>query len=415
MSDTLVGTIECGLCDGTCVLGNVAAWIAPELAWFWGRLARVGGNRTDISLCDGTFWVTAPADVTGTERAELLLGVSLEPRRSHKVDLARVAKIVAPLSPGAIAAHAVAGQLAGAKQAKAWKIRRKAILKARCIELFALTPSQWEELNNSGWSTNPELSDPGVLESVKAVIEALPGEGVSIDRRRLAFNVLGNPHGLDRRRVVAKFALALLKIQGKVTSAQADREAWRQVGVVGDSIHEGIAMVNISPVGMTLAAGMVVVVPPRTLAEAQWEAGAGDVFVTENPSILEAAMEIEGARIICTMGTPSKEALGALARLSAAGWRLRVQADFDAAGLKHVAGVLAQVPGAVAWRMGLVDYLQGLATDGSKSVLRHSWPLVSPWDPELARAMDATGLMVNEEALLDQLLSDVATSVAAES
>jgi hypothetical protein len=46
---------------------------------------------------------------------------------------------------------------------------------------------------------------------------------------------------------------------------------------------------------------------------------------------------------------------------------VHVRADFDHAGLQHVAALLRGVPSALPWRMNAADYLQSLTVKGASS------------------------------------------------
>lgn len=167
-------------------------------------------------------------------------------------------------------------------------------------------------------------------------------------------------------------------------------------------------MVGVSPTGWAVPAGAVVTVPPRVLATCTWPAGRGRVYVTENPSVLSAAAECAQARVVCTLGTPSRLEVDALVRLAAAGWNLQVRADFDDAGLNHVAAILSAAARARPWRMGAADYLAGVERGPSTVTLRHDRLAATPWDPQLRTAMAAAGVAVYEEAFLEELLEDIA-------
>lgn len=136
------------------------------------------------------------------------------------------------------------------------------------------------------------------------------------------------------------------------------------------------------------------------------------VFVTENPSVLSAARQLalSGAvpRLICTSGTPSALETAAIARLHDAGWNVAVRADFDEAGLTHIQTLRTTTPDATPWRMGTDDYLATVDLDNPRQLTR-TQRLRSPWDPGLADAMRRTGTPAYEEALLPQLLDDIAT------
>jgi uncharacterized protein (TIGR02679 family) len=176
--------------------------------------------------------------------------------------------------------------------------------------------------------------------------------------------------------------------------------------------------VGIHPAGWTLPAHVVVTIPPRELAVCEWPAptSAGVVFLTENPSVAAAAADLVAVesvpvRLICTSGTPSAGEVGALARLAKAGWPVRVRADFDPAGLKHVTTLLTHVPGATPWRMGPADYQDSLPREPSAWVALDPRKVPdSPWDQALATAMRTQGAAAYEEALLPQLLADLRSS-----
>jgi hypothetical protein len=74
------------------------------------------------------------------------------------------------------------------------------------------------------------------------------------------------------------------------------------------------------------------------------------------------------------------------------------------AGLAHVRALLTAAPLARPWRMGAGDYL-AVARKGDP-VLKISSD-ASPWDAELAEAMNELGVPAFEEDLLPVLLDDV--------
>jgi hypothetical protein len=60
--------------------------------------------------------------------------------------------------------------------------------------------------------------------------------------------------------------------------------------------------------------------------------------------------------------------------------------------------------------MNACDYLGGSGTDAPRVALSGD-PVATPWDPELAEAMLATGQAVYEETVTDQLLADLASGL----
>lgn len=207
--------------------------------------------------------------------------------------------------------------------------------------------------------------------------------------------------------------MALMAAIGRVGPGARLREAWESAGVAYDDITGGLTILGLAPEGWSVPPDSPLTLPPRVLAGCTWPCSdGGAVFVTENPSVLSAATELPGARIVCTSGTPSRIEVTALGRLAAAGWNLHVRADFDDAGITHTSAILAEAPTARPWRMSSSDYLGALDAGGSASRLRLDRLGVTPWDPGLASVMAARGVAVYEEALLDLLLDDLrATSV----
>jgi uncharacterized protein (TIGR02679 family) len=135
------------------------------------------------------------------------------------------------------------------------------------------------------------------------------------------------------------------------------------------------------------------------------------VFVTENPSVAAAASDlavnVPAVRLLCTNGTPAASEVAAIARLAQSGWRVAVRADFDSAGLDHVATILAAAPGATPWRMGVADYIESLEKAMKEEIRLERVPDAA-WDPELSHVMREKGLPAYEEALLPLLLEDIA-------
>jgi uncharacterized protein (TIGR02679 family) len=134
------------------------------------------------------------------------------------------------------------------------------------------------------------------------------------------------------------------------------------------------------------------------------------VFVTENPSIASAAADLaargERVRLLCTSGTPSAFEIAAIGRLADTGWRIAARADFDAAGLGHIAAILATAPDVLPWRMGTNDYLNSIHDGIFNEAALEPIPNAS-WDPELSATMRERGVAAYEESLLPLLLEDM--------
>jgi uncharacterized protein (TIGR02679 family) len=268
-------------------------------------------------------------------------------------------------------------------------------------------------LRSAGWVARLQAADGAdrLLQQAFAVIDALPVTGTRVDRRMLATDATRNPHALDDGQPLAALVLAVLAAVGVTSSAQRPREAWAAAGVDCDDLTGGLIAIGIHPNGWRLPADATVTLPPRELAQCRWPASPvvpAWVFVTENPSVASAAADLAAVGIalhlLCMSGTPSALEVAAIARLSDAGWRVAVRADFDAPGIAHVAAVLRAAPSACPWRMRASNYCESLS-DGATVPL--SQVPDTPWDPDLASAMRIHKLATFEEAMMPALMADL--------
>src|SRR5690606_30756404 len=129
-----------------------------------------------------------------------------------------------------------------------------------------------------------------------------------------------------------------------------------------------------------------------------------DVFVCENPAIVELAVSRFGRRcapLICVSGQFATPALVLLRQLRDAGARLHYHGDFDPAGIAIARRVFAEA-GAQPWRFRVADYLaapKGAKLGGTVGL--------TPWDPPLQDTMQATRRSIHEEAVFEQLARDL--------
>jgi len=122
--------------------------------------------------------------------------------------------------------------------------------------------------------------------------------------------------------------------------------------------------------------------------------------------VLSAAADTHGSAcppLVCLQGQPSAAAVTLLRRLQHQGATLHYHGDFDWGGLRIAASLLRRVPWR-PWRYTAADYRAAAADTGSPLI---GTATESPWDPELALALAALGVRVEEEAVLDELLSDL--------
>ncbi len=421
----------CELCGGACIGADLAPLLDPRLAWLWEQIAAAADRRGDPALAAGSLEVRVPTPPERRAAAGGLLGKrGLKAGQSRRVDLSELTGRLrvrgALLTPGAVAAHAVGRALAAKARAEADRTANERRLHGVFVETLSATSPRvplgvdheaiWSALRRSGWISRI-LSAGGharLLRSVNVIVAALPPEDARVDRRRLASDATGDPHALDEGTTLAGLTLAILAANGTIRPRQRARAAWAEAGVECDDVTGGLIAVGVVPVGWTVPAGAAVTLPPRVLNRCEWpRARDGDrwVFVTENPSVASAAADLAAdcdVRLLCTDGTPSGREIDAVARLAAAGWRVAVRADFDEAGLAHVAAVLAAVAEAIPWRMGVEDYLSSLASDAPAGTGLSAERLPeAPWDPRLTATMRERGVAAFEEALLPLLLTDL--------
>jgi uncharacterized protein (TIGR02679 family) len=107
--------------------------------------------------------------------------------------------------------------------------------------------------------------------------------------------------------------------------------------------------------------------------------------------------------VVCTSGQPGAAVLHLLRQLASAGAVLRYHGDFDWGGLRIGNVVFARVP-AAPWRFRAADY-RAAAQRGQNLT---GIPVVAAWDSELGAAMHRTGIAVEEEHVIDDLLTDLA-------
>jgi uncharacterized protein (TIGR02679 family) len=264
------------------------------------------------------------------------------------------------------------------------------------------------------------------LRGALAVLAQLPHPGTS--QARLASTTLGSAHALDKGSVPATVlrAIACLAGSGIVpTDAAGQRELWASVGIARDTVSSTVLLLNVrlpgdDPLCTTLAVNAAHGIPVRITLDQMQRYGDTDkpngptdpaVWVCENPSVLEAAAEQLGtgsAPLICVEGRPSVAAHRLLKHLRALGSHLRYHGDFDWPGLTIAADLITT--GTAPWRMMATDYLAALGTHPDLPLLPDRPPnTTSPWDISLAEAMGKHRRQIEEEHIVDQLLTDLAT------
>ena len=260
-----------------------------------------------------------------------------------------------------------------------------------------------------------------ILQRALDVLEALPADGTPLPI--FADHVLGDPHALDdgeRLTSIVLRALACLLGDAPLDHADARRLAWQQMGIEGDALSSTVLVAGCrpsttGPVGAILtvcadsAQAAVVTLEQVRVAATRWEWDASDLHVVENPSVLAAALARFGPTcppLVCISGWPSAAGMLLLRTMGAAGARIHYHGDLDGDGLRIAAHLVAKVA-ALPWRLTTEDYREALSRRPIGPEAGRVVPEV-PWDAELATAMRAERIAVTEEAVINDLLADLA-------
>jgi uncharacterized protein (TIGR02679 family) len=256
------------------------------------------------------------------------------------------------------------------------------------------------------------------------VLAQLPADGVN--RAELAHRVIGDAHALDddappTRLVLAGIASLLGIDAAPLGDASARRELWEAAGVVSNPLTCHALVLNLTPAGDGRIARRLRDSAAEGTAErlmlSQVRAEPLDatplagrtVWVCENPVVTaraEAALGRNAGPLVCVEGWMNSAVARLLRTLHDAGAQLAYHGDFDWPGMRIAAAVLGRFP-ARPWRFRAADYLAATAARPNGLPPLEGRPSPTPWDPALTEAMTAAGLVVEEEAVLAELLTDL--------
>lgn len=255
------------------------------------------------------------------------------------------------------------------------------------------------------------------LKQAAEVIARLPANGIPL--AQLAAGTVGDAHGLDKGRPVARLVLnALMPAPaadpGTDDADESVRARWERLGVQAGELNRPVLLLNLPCEPGSVSAQLVrtardhgepLHLSLRLLLRSppEWQVRGRQVFVCENPSILAIAATRLGMRcapMVCTDGNPASAQLALLQQLRDAGAALLYHGDFDWDGIR-IANAMRRELSALPWRMATADYaaLGGQPLAGA--------PVIAEWDTALAPKMRATGLALHEESTVEQLLADL--------
>ncbi|MBT2393158.1 TIGR02679 family protein [Streptomyces sp. ISL-1] len=409
----------------------------PGLAWLVGRVRRrlESGQPLDTT-------VTRP-EAGDAERAAVgrLLGRAPRPGRSLSVSLAAVDQVLrdSGACPEGLAAAVIA--LTGPVTPRRETADRLTLAWERAFAPLADAAAARPEL--ADWyatlhatglvrrlARTPEEATP----LLAALARLLPHLPVSSPRSLSAFAAehTGDAHALDHGRLATLTLDAVRTLTGTApgSDTQSRRDAWASVGLLLDELSSQVLALNLpgddrtatgraltalgssaQPAVLTLR--QLVRDPPHLplpppASDQDHPRRDGTVHICENPAVVLAAADRLGrdcAPLICLQGQPSTAALRLLRLCADRGWTLRYHGDFDWGGFRIAGRLLAHVPW-TPWRYTTADYRAALARHPATTPLTGA-PADTPWDPPLAQTVRAAGRRIEEELVLDHLLTDL--------
>ncbi len=402
----------------------------PGTAWLVDRVRRRLENGQPL---DGTVTLTDADDAARTAAARLL-GRPPRPGRSLSVSLSAVDRTLraSGASPDGLAAAVVAltgpvtdRRARSAAVADAWQ-RVWAELDGPAIAERPALASWRDQLKASGLLKRAAGSDPAVAQRLASqavrVLSRLPADGVTLPV--LAARALGDAHALDEGAPLTAVVLSAVRALAAPpahapSGAEGRRASWAAVGVALDELSSRVLVLGLSG-SPESATGRILATACRsgepcllTLRQLTRQAPGLDLagrnlHVCENPAVLAAAADDLGPDcppLVCVEGHPSVAARTLLGRVADQGHPIAYHGDFDWGGVRIAAGVL-RLPGAAPWRYDAPAYLAAVDA-GLGGPLTTGTPAPTPWDPALASAMSGHAVRVEEEHLIDQLLTDL--------
>jgi uncharacterized protein (TIGR02679 family) len=242
-----------------------------------------------------------------------------------------------------------------------------------------------------------------------------------VERTRLATELAGDPHALDDDRALSRLTLSQLAARAELprsTIAVERRALWQHFGVLADPASADVLTLGLRPLAdgplaqalLLLHGGHFRLTVGQLTAEPLRFDGGLEVYVCENPTVLTAAESRLGADcppVVCTAGWPNSATWMLLETLTAAAARLHYHGDFDWDGL-NIAALLRDRFAVRPWRFDATSYRAGIARHNDRTRPLTGRPPNQDADSELVQAMLEEQLELHEEAVLDDLLEDLA-------
>ncbi|MGW2335530.1 TIGR02679 family protein [Streptomyces sp. NPDC001685] len=392
----------------------------PGLTWFVDRVRQRMAHGRPLT---GSVTLSAPEE-SQRRAAERLLGRAPRARGSLGIRLDTVDEILrrSGVSPGGLAAAVVA--LAGpvVLRAETRKAEERAWEEAYApLGTLAGELALWaDRICGDGLirrlARTPQAAAPLVEATVRA-LRALPASP-PMSRATFAAQNLSGAHALDDGTPLATLVLSGVRCLTGFpdgSGAQWRREAWASAGLLKDDLSSTVLTLNLrgTPALDWMAdAGEPAVLTLRSLTGSEPVASVrpmGTLHICENPAVLSAAADTLGRAcppMVCLQGQPSAAALTLLRDQCSRGAQLLYHGDFDWGGVR-IATALARSTPWRPWRYTAAEYRAAVAAVAGAPDLTGT-PAATPWDPDLAVALAECGSRIEEEAVLNDLLTDLA-------
>ncbi|MEV6052034.1 TIGR02679 family protein [Streptomyces sp. NPDC052107] len=393
---------------------------SPDLAWLVDRVRRRMARDEPLT---GPVTLTAP---TAAQRAavERLLGRAPGAGRALTVRLDAVDAVLrrSGVSPDGLGAAVTAltgpvARLADVREREERAWRDACAPLDDLIRTHRPELADWaERLRGDGLvrrlARTPRTAK-SLLRDTAEALRRLPVEP-AVSLPAFAAGTFGDAHALDDGTPLATLVLSGVRtLTGFPDGSGAEwrREAWASVGLLKDALASTVLALGLRG---TLAlewaadAGEPAVLTLRQLTRHPPRTAPAVVHVCENPAVLAAAADTLGTAcppLVCLQGQPSAAALTLLRHLHGHGSTLRYHGDFDWGGLRIASALQCRVPWH-PWRYTAADYRAAVAATPLARPLAGT-PATAAWDPDLSAALTELGVRIEEETVLDYLLTDL--------
>jgi uncharacterized protein (TIGR02679 family) len=304
----------------------------------------------------------------------------------------------------------------------------------------------WSSPHSRGTVKRLAGADPTAARALStqaaSVLAALPADGIPLPV--LAARTTGDAHALDADQPAGRLVLAVTEQWAIELSSDPEtlislprserrRAQWAELGVGLDELSSRVLVLGLpgNPAGSNGLGPLLAVAKQygeplaltlrqiRQAVDTAVDSGSdpgpdpfgaveGEVFLCENPAVLESAATRLGPAcppLICVEGHLSVAARALLRALSERGAHLRYHGDFDWGGVR-IANSVFTLTDATAWRYSHSDYLEAVES-GHGTPLNTGEPCDASWDPDLRAAITRSSTRVEEEHVLPDLLADL--------